>query len=79
MTEERQSIISAMGKRLCAFRKARGFTQKEIAKILGVTERTYAGYERGEHDIGIEKAILLAPLYRTTLKNLIDYKKGTQI
>ena len=35
----------ALGSRLRQLRNAKGFTQKEVAKAIGVSERTYIAYE----------------------------------
>ena len=37
--------------RLKEERQNAGFSQKEFAEILGLNQRTYASYERGERDI----------------------------
>ncbi len=38
----------ALGSRLRQLRNAKGFTQKEVAKAIGVSERTYIAYELDE-------------------------------
>lgn len=47
-------------------------TQKQVAAIIGVSENHYGKYERGETDIPLEKAILLADYYHVSL----DYIAG---
>lgn len=79
MTDENKVILEAMGKRLRAFRNKKGMSREYIAHQLEITERTYASYERGEHDIPMEVLLKLAPMFRTTLTNLIDYEKETHI
>lgn len=79
MLDSKEVILRSMGIRLRAFRNDRGYSRKEIAEFLGITERTYASYERGEHDIPMEVMFKLAPFYRTTMTKLIDYKKEAHI
>lgn len=79
MTDENKTILVAMGKRLRAFRKDKGMSREYVAGELGITVRTYASYERGEHDIPLEALLKLAPMFHTTLANLIDYEKETHI
>lgn len=46
--------------------------QKDVAQIIGMSEKQYARYERGETDIPLEKAINLANFYKVSL----DYIAG---
>lgn len=46
--------------------------QCDVAKIIKMSEKQYARYERGESDIPLEKAILLANFYNVSL----DYIAG---
>lgn len=46
-------------------------TQTELAKYLEVTQKTYSRYENDERSIPLEKLILLADFYRTTLDYLV--------
>lgn len=46
--------------------------QKDIANIINMSEKQYARYERGETDIPLGKAILLANYYNVSL----DYIAG---
>ena len=47
-------------------------TQKQVAELIGVSMNHYGKYERGETDIPLEKAILLAKYYDVSL----DYLAG---
>ncbi len=47
-------------------------TQKEVADLIGVSMNHYGKYERGETDIPLEKAIILAKYYDVSL----DYLAG---
>ncbi len=54
-------------------------TQKEIAEIIGVSVNHYGKYERGETDIPLGKAVLLADYYNTSLDYIVgrtDIKNG---
>lgn len=46
--------------------------QSNIAKIISVSENQYGRYERGENDIPLEKALILADFYNVS----IDYIAG---
>lgn len=45
---EAQAANSGFGERLCALRKAAGFTQAELAAELGISQRMVAYYEHPE-------------------------------
>ena len=47
-------------------------TQKQVADLIGVSMNHYGKYERGETDIPLEKAIILAKYYGVSL----DYLAG---
>ena len=53
--------------KLIAFRRNAGYTQQEIAELIGVERSTYAGYETGKATIPIRKIQLLAIIYNLDL------------
>lgn len=71
-TIPRSQII---GNTLKYLRKTMGFTQKEIAKKIGIAQQTYAGYEKGNHEPSVEIMIRLADTYNTSM----DYITGRYI
>ncbi|QVK20767.1 helix-turn-helix transcriptional regulator [Mycoplasmatota bacterium] len=52
-----------INERLKHLRKSRNYTQRQIAKILGMTHSGYSKYERGERDPGLEVIVNLANIY----------------
>lgn len=42
-----EKFFKALGNRIAQARKARGFTQQQIAEHLGIVQQTYAHYEVG--------------------------------
>lgn len=57
---------------LRVIREDRGFTQKQIAEVLGTTQQYYSDYENGKRDIPIRIYIALSKFYRVS----IDYLAG---
>lgn len=57
--------------RMRELREEKGLTQTELAKYLEVTQKTYSRYENDERSIPLEKLILLADFYQTTLDYLV--------
>ena len=50
-------------RRLTEERKTRGYTQKQIAEALGVSDRTYSKWETGENEMDISTLCRLAAFY----------------
>lgn len=57
--------------RLRELREDRDLTQKEIAAILHVSQRTYSGYETGSRTIPYHLLAVLADYYHTSVDYLI--------
>ncbi len=57
--------------RLKEIREDRDLTQKEIAKILNMTQVQYSRYETGVRLIPIDKLNILANYYNTSVDYLI--------
>ena len=53
--------------KLTALRKQAGYTQQEIAELIGVERSSYAGYETGKAAIPIRKIQLLSVIYNVDL------------
>lgn len=52
--------------RLKIIRKVNNYSQTDIAKILGITQRTYSKYETGELSLKIEQLATLSNFYKLT-------------
>jgi len=58
-------------KRLKDLREDNDFTQKYIAKLLGIDQRQYSRYELGKYEIPIKHLITLCKLYNVTLDYIV--------
>ena len=61
-----------MNYRLKAIRRINGYTQKDVANLLNITQRTYSKYETGELSIKISQLVILSGYYKVS----IDYLLG---
>lgn len=61
-----------MYKRIKELREDNDLLQKQIAIPLNITRQQYGLYESGERNLPLEKAIILAKFYNTS----IDYIVG---
>ena len=58
--------------RIRDIREYNNLTQKDIAKIINVAQRTYSGYENGTRNIPVQAIIKLAFYYNVS----VDYLLG---
>ncbi len=63
--------MNAFGKILSELRQARGMTQRELAKILYVTDGTISNYENCVHYPDVEKLMELADYFHVTTDYLL--------
>ena len=55
-------------------RKQAGFTQDQMAELLGIKKRTYGSWERGEAMMNLEQAYNCAVILGCTLNDLVGMK-----
>ena len=80
--EEDKALIEhekyKIASRLKVARKDKGFTQKEVAKKLGIAQPTYGNYEVGTREPDLETLKKLSKIYNVNLSYLLGestYKK----
>ena len=66
-------------KNLRSIREDRDIKQKEIAKILNVSQNTYSQYETGIIPLTAETLINLSDFYRVSIDYLLDRTDNPQI
>lgn len=59
-------------KNLKELRKASGKNQSEIARLLGVTQQTYANYENGRTEASYDTLVKISKVFNLTVDELID-------
>jgi len=61
--------------RLAELRQTSGLTQLEVSQSLGITENTYANWEKGRSGLeAIERIIKLCKLFNCPVEQLLSYK-----
>lgn len=56
-----------MREKLIEVRKKKKYTQQEMSEMLDISRTTYTGYEKGDFDPSLEKAL--------KIKEILKYKK----
>ena len=59
-------------------RKAKGWSQREVAEFLGVKGNTYNGWERGTRNPDLEMAGRIAKLFGMTVEEIFFGKVGAR-
>ncbi|MBO8175622.1 MAG: helix-turn-helix transcriptional regulator [Thermococcus sp.] len=63
-----------MRNRLRELREARGLTQEELAKILGVTRQTIIAIEKGKYDPSLRLAFKIARFFEVKIEDIFIYE-----
>lgn len=58
--------------RLKKLREANGYTQSDVAIILGIRQEQYSKYESGIHQLPIHLLIKLSKIYKVTSDYILD-------
>ena len=67
--EERKAMIAST---LAQIRKVNGYSQKEVAGWIGISQATYSAYERGRNEPPAEILVRLSYLYGCKVDLLIQ-------
>lgn len=71
-----RELLREFGRRVRVARKARGWTQEQLAGEVGV-DRTYiGGVERGERNLGLLNINLIAVALDENFDGLLPYRPG---
>ena len=54
------------------YRTLKGYTQREIAKMLGIKQNTYSDKERGKTKFTIDEVKLIKELFEVTYDDLLS-------
>lgn len=57
--------------KLKELREAKGVTQEELAKVIGVNIRSVNRWEKGQSDIYLQKAIRIARFFEVSLDEFV--------
>ena len=58
--------------RIKDYRVIKGYTQRELAEILGIKQNTYSDKERGKTNFTIDEIKIIKELFNTTYDDLLS-------
>ncbi len=70
--QENVWITARMGFRLRAAREARGLTQAQLAQMINASQSQIEHYEKGEHDMAMERLFDLARILDIPVAEIFD-------
>ena len=65
-------ISKIIGNNLKAERKIKGYTQREVAEKMGMTQQQYSRFENGVFELNYSQIIFLCHLYDITPNELFE-------
>lgn len=71
--KNRESLCKKVGENLKMARKAKGLTQKEVAKLLNKFQPDYSEYESGKIELDYYKIVFLCELLDITPNDLFGF------
>ncbi|MBQ9012308.1 MAG: helix-turn-helix transcriptional regulator [Bacilli bacterium] len=54
------------------YRIIKGYTQRELAEILGIKQNTYSDKERGKTNFTIDEIKIIKELFKVTYEDLLN-------
>ena len=67
-------IKKLVGERLKESRRAAGYTQAQVAKIMAMTQQQYSRFEKGVFELNYSQIVTLCKLYDISADYLFDLK-----
>ena len=61
-----------VGANLKDARKGKGYTQKEVAALLRMTQQQYSRFETGKFELNYDQILLLCEIYEITPNELFE-------
>jgi len=70
------NVKTAFGRKIRQLREARGWSQEDMAVVVGL-DRSYVGsVERGERNVSLENIVKFAKALDVSLSRLMDFDHG---
>lgn len=78
MNETVQTIRSNLHTNVRRLRKRDHITQEQMAKLIGISRRTYANYENGSHSMPVDVLVCVADHFGVSLDSLVSAPEEEQ-
>jgi transcriptional regulator with XRE-family HTH domain len=74
MNQDDTAFFKQLGKQIAELRKEQGWTQTQLAEVLGISQQMIAAYEAGSRKVPVSMLPTLAKLFAVSLEQLIGMK-----
>ena len=71
MNQDDKAFFKTLGKQVTELRKEQGWTQAQLAEVLGISQQMIAAYEAGSRKIPAAMLPILAKLFAVSLEQLM--------
>jgi transcriptional regulator with XRE-family HTH domain len=79
MKQESHAYYKALGAHIALLRKARGMTQGELARAIGVSQQAVFAYEIGERRVSVFILVKLSKVFSTSVEELMGVTRPVRI
>lgn len=79
MSPESLDYYKALGVRIALLRKARGMTQAELARAIGVSQQAVFAYEIAERRVSVLILVKLAKVFEITVETLMGVTRPVRM
>lgn len=76
---ESRAYFKALGAHICQLRKARGYTQAELARAIGVSQQAVFAYELGERRVSVLILTKIARLFSVSVEELVGMARPVRV
>lgn len=77
--QESRTYFTALGAHVTALRKARGMTQAELARAIGVSQQAVFAYELGDRRISVLVLAKLAKVFAVSVEEMVGLSKAVRV
>lgn len=79
MKQESHSYYKALGAHVSLLRKARGLTQGELARAIGVSQQAVFAYEVGERRVSVFMLVRLSKVFSISVEELMGVSRPVRL
>lgn len=79
INQESHAYFKALGTHVATLRKARGMTQAELARGIGVSQQAVFAYELGQRRISVLVLAKLSKIFSTSVEDIVRLSKPPRV
>lgn len=76
---ESRAYFRSLGGHIAAMRKARGMTQAELARAIGVSQQAVFAYELGERRVSVLVLSKIAKVFTVSVEDMVGFSRPARV